>query len=47
MEKNDEVTVLIEDMTSEGLGIGHADGMAVFIKDTVPGDTVRARVVKI
>ena len=47
MEKNDEVTVLIEDMTSEGLGIGHADGMAVFIKDTVPGDTVRAIVVKI
>ena len=36
----------IEDMTSEGLGIGHAEGMAVFVKDTVIGDEITAKIVK-
>ena len=36
----------IEDMTSEGLGVGHAEGMAVFVKDTVIGDEITARIVK-
>ena len=34
-------------MSSEGLGIGHASGMAVFVKDAVIGDRVRAKVIKV
>ena len=34
-------------MSDEGLGIGHADGMALFVKDTVIGDTVRVRILKV
>lgn len=46
LKKNDLVQMKIEDMTSEGLGIGHAEGMAVFVKDTVIGDEITARIVK-
>ena len=45
-KKNELITVSIEDMSNEGLGIGHAQGMAVFVKDAVIGDTVLAKIVK-
>ena len=38
MKKDDIVKVTIEDMSSEGLGVGRSDGLALFIKDTVIGD---------
>ena len=47
MEKNELLELTIEDMSSEGLGIGHAAGMAVFVKDAVIGDRVRAKVIKV
>ncbi len=47
MEKNDIFNIRIEDMTDEGLGIGHVDGMAVFVKDTAPGDVAEIRIVKV
>ena len=47
MKKNVIIEVTIEDMSSEGLGIGHAMGMAVFVKDTVPGDRVLAEIRKL
>ncbi len=47
MEKNTVVEINIEDMSDEGLGIGHAMGMAVFVKDSVVGDRVRAKIVKV
>ena len=34
-------------MSDEGLGIGHAEGMALFVKDAVVGDRVRAKAVKV
>ena len=46
VKKNELVRMKIEDMTSEGLGIGHAEGMAVFVKDTVIGDEITAKIVK-
>ena len=46
MQKNDIVTIRIEDLTQDGLGIGHAEGMAVFVKDTVIGDFVRVKIIK-
>ena len=47
MLRNDFIELEIEDMSGEGLGIGHAGGMAVFVKDTVVGDYVRAKAVKV
>ena len=47
MKKNDIVEITIEDMSDEGLGIGHAEGMALFVKDSVPGDRVRVKIVKV
>ena len=44
--KNDIVTVTIEDMGSEGEGIGKSDGYTLFVKDAVIGDTVEARITK-
>lgn len=47
MNKNDEVTVTIEDMGEGGEGIGHADGLTLFVKDAVIGDTVLAGITKV
>lgn len=44
--KNDIVTVTIDDMGSEGEGIGKVQGFTLFVKDAVVGDTVEARIVK-
>ncbi len=46
MEKNQEFTVSIEDMSEDGAGIGKLDGYIWFIKDAVIGDVVRARAMK-
>ena len=46
IRKNDTVRLKIEDITSDGLGVGRADSMAVFVKDTVIGDEVEALIVK-
>ena len=55
INKNDVVTVKIEDISSEGQGIGiirdestgaDACGFVLFIKDTVIGDVVEAKVMK-
>lgn len=45
-EKNDMVTVTIEDVGMEGEGIGKIDGFPLFIKDAVVGDTVEAKIIK-
>ena len=47
MEKNDIFRFTIEDMSDEGMGIGHAMGMVVFVKDTVVGDEAEVRIVKV
>lgn len=54
LTKNQIVELTIEDIGSEGEGIGflqengqHAErGMAIFVKDTVPGDVAKIRIVK-
>lgn len=52
MKKNDVIELTIEDMGTDGEGIGHieeADGrkLAVFVKDAVMGDVIRAVVIKV
>ncbi len=45
-QKNDLVTVTIEDMGTEGEGIGKIDGFTLFVKDAVIGDTIEAKIIK-
>jgi len=47
MQKNEIVTLRITDFTQEGLGVGRAGNMAVFVKDTIIGDSVRAQITKV
>ena len=46
MQKNDIVTVTIEDMGVNGEGIGKVNGYTLFIKDAVIGDVVKAKLMK-
>ena len=45
--KNENYQVLIEDMGNDGEGIGHVQGMTVFIKDAVVGDLAEVKIVKV
>ncbi len=47
MNKGDKVEITIEDISSEGQGIGKADGLAVFVRDTVAGDRITAELTKL
>ena len=47
MKKNDEFELEITGMTAEGNGVGHKDGMAVFVSNTAVGDTVLAHAIKV
>ncbi len=46
LQKNTFYIMEIEDYTTEGSGIGRADGMAVFVPGTAVGDRVKVRIVK-
>ena len=45
-QKNQVIEVSIDDMGSEGEGIGKVDGYTLFVKDAVIGDRVEARILK-
>ncbi|MCI8306879.1 MAG: 23S rRNA (uracil(1939)-C(5))-methyltransferase RlmD, partial [Lachnospiraceae bacterium] len=45
--KNDIVTLTIDDIGTEGQGIGHIDGYALFVKDALPGDRIKAKITKV
>lgn len=47
MQKNDVVTVTIEDMGMNGEGIGRVNGYTLFIKDAVIGDVIEAKLMKV
>lgn len=44
--KNDEVVLDIIGMTHEGEGVGRADGYTLFVHGALPGERVRAKVLK-
>lgn len=46
MQKNDMVTVTIEDIGTDGEGIGKVDGYTLFIKDAVIGDVAEVKIMK-
>ncbi|MBP5275625.1 MAG: 23S rRNA (uracil(1939)-C(5))-methyltransferase RlmD [Lachnospiraceae bacterium] len=45
-KKDDILKVTIEDISDDGLGIGKADGYALFVKDTVVGDECIVKIMK-
>ena len=46
-KKNDLVILEITDLTEEGQGVGKKDGLVFFVKDSVMGDVVEARILKV
>jgi len=45
--KNDVIDLKIDDIGNEGEGIGHYDGYAVFVNNALPGDKIRALIMKV
>ena len=45
--KNQIVELKIEDIGTEGEGIGKIDGYTLFVKGAVAGDYIRARIIKV
>ena len=46
-KKNDLVVLEIIDLTEEGQGVGKCDGLVFFVKGTVMGDLVEAKILKV
>ena len=46
-KKNELIILEITDLTEEGQGVGKSDGLVVFVKDSVMGDLVEARILKV
>ncbi len=46
IQKNDELELVIEDITTEGEGVGKVNGLALFVKDAIIGDKVKVKVMK-
>ena len=47
MRKNESVRVTVEDVNNLGYGVGHLDGLTVFVRGGVTGETVTAKVIKV
>ena len=47
LQKNDLISLEITDLTEEGQGVGKKDGLVFFVKDSVMGDLVEARILKV
>ncbi len=45
-KKGDILTVTIEDIDTEGQGIGKTDGYTLFVKDALVGDVVKVKIMK-
>lgn len=46
VSKNEKLTVTVEDLTYEGMGVAKVDGYPLFIAGTLPGEKIEAVVVK-
>lgn len=47
LNNNDIINLEITDLTKDAMGVGHFDGMAVFVAGTVPGDVISAQIIKV
>ena len=46
VQRNDDITLTIDALGAEGQGIGRVDGYAVFVPGALPGERVRAHIIK-
>lgn len=46
LQKNQVIPLSIESLSSDGNGVGHFEGQAVFVPATAPGDMLKVRIVK-
>lgn len=46
LSKNDKIELTIDALTSEGSGVGRYNGLAVFVRGTVPQDKIIAHIIK-
>ena len=46
-QQGQQVEVEITDLTDEGSGVGRYQERVIFVPDTVPGDMVRVRLVRV
>lgn len=46
LAKNDKIELTIDALTSEGSGVGRYNGLAVFVRSTVPQDKIIAHIIK-
>ena len=47
LKKNDRIKLKIESCSSNGSGVGHYEGMAIFVPATAPGDEITAHILKV
>lgn len=47
MKKNDEIELECTDLSDQGFGIGHHEGMTVFVDDLLPKEKARVRIIKL
>lgn len=47
MTRGEELDLVIEDFAAEGKSIARPGGFVVFVRDAVPGDAVRARILRV
>lgn len=47
MDKNEMINLSITSLSSDGSGVGHHEGMAVFVPYTAPGDEAQVKIVKV
>lgn len=47
MDKNEIINLSITSLSSDGSGVGHHGGMAVFVPYTAPGDKAQVKIVKV
>ena len=47
LKKNDEITLDVAALTSQGSGVGHFDGFAVFVEGAAVGDRLTVHIIKV
>lgn len=47
LQKNDRIPLRITGVTAEGSGVGHYEGLAVFVANAAQGDTITAHIIKV
>lgn len=46
VQKNEEIELAIDDLSHEALGVGRYQGYTLFVKDALPGEVIKAKVLK-